>query len=130
MGEEVIALSRSTQGHDLEKKRSQLFGISALGVPSTPTQPLALDVHQATLNQDLRPQLPQDAHEVRIAVYGGAGGRQAVFGEREQESAQMCGSFRHLGGSVNHCEAFSVHNGKDSFALVQKRSVQNEVSMC
>jgi hypothetical protein len=55
VGEEAIAIGNRMDGHDFKKKCSKVFSIGAFGMPPTPTQPLALDMHQAALNQNLRP---------------------------------------------------------------------------
>lgn len=60
--------------HDLEKEASEVSSVGAFGMPPAPTQSLTLEVDQAALNEDLRPEEPEDPDQVRIAVYSSAGG--------------------------------------------------------
>jgi hypothetical protein len=53
--DELIAIFAGPDLHDLEEDRPQDPGISPFGMPSAPGESLALDMHQAALDDDLRP---------------------------------------------------------------------------
>lgn len=69
---EALSISSRTDGHDFEEKISEVFRICTFGVAPTPHETLSLDVHQAALNQDSRPQDPQDPDQMAITVEGSA----------------------------------------------------------
>ena len=53
--EKAITIGNGVEGHNLEEKGSKMFSIGAFGMLPTPAKSLALNVHQTTLNEDLRP---------------------------------------------------------------------------
>lgn len=116
-------------GHDFKEKTSQVLGVGTFGVAPTPHESLPLDMYQTALDQDSWPQHPQDAHQMEIAVDGSAVRKQAMLFEMRTKGVKVAGSFSHLGSSVDNRAGLSFHRGKDSFALVEKRSVQKKVAM-
>ena len=58
-----------------------MAGIGTLGIAPTPTKALALDMDETALNQDRRPETPQDPDKVRIAVDRRTEGGQAALGK-------------------------------------------------
>jgi hypothetical protein len=41
---------------------------------------------------------------------------------------QVSWSFSHVGSGVNHGEALRIHDGKDSFALIEKSAIEDQVA--
>jgi len=66
--DKMFSIGSALDGHDLKEEGSEIFGIGAFGIAPTPHEPLSLDVNQATLNQDPRPQQSQDPHQMRITI--------------------------------------------------------------
>ena len=116
-------------GHDLEKKSSQMFGVGAFRVAPTPHQSLSLDVDQTALYQNSRPQRAQGPHHMRIAIDGSTARNQALFFELSTKRMKIAGAFGHLRGCVDDRPVLSLHHGKDSFTAIDIRPVQNKMSM-
>ena len=113
----------------LRKRAPQMFGVGAFGVASTPHQSLSLNVYQTALNQNSRPQRPQDPHYVKVAIDRSTARNQALFFELSTERIKVAGAFGHLRGSVDNRAVFSFHHGKDPFTSVDIGPVQKKMSM-
>ena len=61
----------SVDRHNLAKQGAKALRIPAFGLPATPTEPVALNRDEATLNADRRPLAAQQAEQVRGAVNRG-----------------------------------------------------------
>jgi hypothetical protein len=127
--DEMIPVRSRMDGHDLEKKSPEMFGVGAFRVASTPHQSLSLDVYQTALNQNSRPQTPQDPYHVKVAIDRSAARNQALFFELSTKRIKVAGAFGHLGGSVDDRVVLSLHHGKDPFTPVDIGPVQKKMSM-
>jgi hypothetical protein len=125
----MIAVIRRMKGHDFEEKSPEMFGVGAFGIASTPHQSLSLDVDQAALNQNSRPQRPQDPHHMEIAIDGSAARNQALFFELSAKRIEIAGAFGHLRGSVDDRIVFGLHHGKNTFAPVDISPIHKKMSM-
>lgn len=68
LGEKAITVRNGADGHDLQKQGSEVFGVGAFGMLSTPAESLSLDMHQAPLNYNFGPHTPEDTQKVWIPV--------------------------------------------------------------
>jgi len=125
----MIPIRSRMDGHDLEKKSPKMFGVGAFRVASTPHQSLSLDVYQTALNQNSRPQTPQDSHHMEVTIDRSAARNQALFFEPSAKRIKVAGAFGHLGGSVDDRVVLSLHHSKDPFTPVDIGPVQKKMSM-
>lgn len=128
--DEGVSLAIGTDGHDFEEKRSEVFRIGPFGVAPTPHQALSLDVHQTALNQDSRPQQAHDPDEMAITVERHAVRKEAMLFEITAKGIQMGGAFGDLRGPVYDRIVLRVHGRKNPLAPVEKRSIQQQISVC
>jgi hypothetical protein len=127
---EALSITSGTDGHDFKEKISEAFAVGTFRIAPTPHETLSLDVHQTALNQDSGPHHPQDLDQMTITVEGSAVRNEAMLFEVTTKGIQMGGSFGHIRGCVDHRITLSFHCRKDSFALVEKRSIQKKILMC
>lgn len=116
-------------GHDFKKKSPEMFGISALGKPSTPHQSLSLDVYQAALHHDRGPHMAQDPHHMKIPIDGGTQRCQSPLFELSTKWTKRAGTFGHVRACVDDRIVLGLHYGKDAFAPIDKSAIQKQMPM-
>ena len=104
-----------------------MFGVGAFRIASAPHQSLSLDVDQTALNQNSRPQRPQDSHH--SGYHDRSAAQQALFFELSTKRIKVAGAFGHLRGSIDNRAVLSFHHGKDPFTPVDIGPVQKKMSM-
>lgn len=119
-----LAVNRSY----LEKDFSQLSGIWSLGRGPAPGQSLPLNVDQASLHYDARPQLAQDVYYVRVAINCKAARPQAVLYKRLKKGYQLwLGVLRDRVLPHHDLVILGLHQGNQASRTMQESPVQNEV---
>ncbi len=66
--QKVVPLGLAVNVEHLEEDLSELSSISSLGGIATPCQALPLNVDQASLDHDIRPELPENLCHVGVAI--------------------------------------------------------------
>jgi hypothetical protein len=94
---------------------------------AAPAQALSLDMNQASLNDNPRPDCLDRVESVRIAVNRGAFGPQAVALKVSAEREQIWRAFFDAIGRVEDSMCAPVHHGKHSVSMLKECSVQDEI---
>jgi hypothetical protein len=128
LSDKVLTVDVGVNCGDLEKELSQSFCIGPFRKATTPTQTLPLNVHETTLNDDLRPHKPQRLDKVRIAINGGSFWLHGSLYQSCTDTLHVRWSFGDVMGIVDDARSFSIHHSKDPSATLQKRAVENEVA--
>lgn len=112
----------------LKEDFSQLAGIGGLGRGPAPGQSLSLDMDQASLHCDTRPQLAQDVDHVRVTVNRKATRLQAVLYKRLKKCHKLWfGVLRDRVFTRDNLVLLSIHQGNEAAWAVQESAVQDKV---
>ncbi len=87
--QKVVPLGLAANVEHLEKDLSKLSGVSGLGVAPAPRQALPLNVDQASLDCDVRPELPEDFYYMGIAIDGKTARMQSVPAQPLKECQEL-----------------------------------------
>ena|SRR2546425_3986524 len=94
---------------------------------AAPAQALSLDMNQASLNDNPRPDCLDGVESMGIAVNRGAFGPQAMVLKASAEREQIWRAFFDAIGRVQDSMCGSVHHGKHSVSMLEECSIQDEI---
>lgn len=127
-GEEGISLNRSADRRNSEEYFPQKLGVRAGWTPPTPHQALALDMHQAALDDSRRPQGLNHSDGLWVAVEGATDRRQPMDLKRLEERREL--TLRVLVNSIlamDYLAPDAIHDGDEATTLIQEGSVEDQV---
>ncbi len=127
-GEELVPVCLGTNPGNTEKDLSELSCICGLGGAAAPGQPLPLDMYQASLDCDIRPEFPDDLCYVGVPINRKATRMQPMPYQPLKECYEL--SLRVLGDTIlttNNHVGLGIHQGDKTTWAVKESPVQDEV---
>lgn len=126
--EKPVPVCRGTNAGNLEKDFSQLSGIKRLGESPAPRQPLPLNMDQASLHRDIRPELAENPYHIRVTIHGKAMRAQAVLDKTIKEHHKLeLGVFRDRVLSSHNLAILRIHQSNEAVWAVQESAVQYQM---
>ena len=126
--EKCFPVCRSSNPCDPEEYLPQLSGVSGLRGVSAPAQPLSLDMYQATLDDRIRPQHPQNLDHLLVAIHSETTWAQAFADHGFEECAELrSGVLADAELSPHQLVSLSVHQDDDAVGAVQEGPVEKEM---
>jgi len=127
--EKLVPIGCAMNAGDTEEDLSELSGVGGLRVTAAPCQPLPLNVHQASLDRHVRPELPEGPDHPGVAINGKATREQPVSNESQEECQEL--RLRALGDTVltgQEHTSLRIHQGNDAEGAVKKSPIEDEVT--
>lgn len=126
--EEGISLNQSVDRCNSEEYFPQTLGVRTGWIPPTPHQALALDMHQAALNGNRRPQSSNHFDGLWVAVESAADRRQPIDLKRLEERRELLlRVFVDPILAMNYLAPNAIHDGDEATTLIQEGSVEDQV---
>ncbi len=127
--EKCFPVRQSCDFGDLEEDIPQLTGMQRLWGDPAPAQALPLDMNQATLDDRIRPERPENLDYLSVAVHGEAAGMQALVHHRLEERTQLrSGVLADVELSPHQRVSLPVHQDDDAVRAVQECPVEEKIS--
>jgi len=126
--EKLVPVSWCVNMCDLEKYLPELSGIGGLGIAAAPGKSLPLNMNQASLHRNIRPEFAKDPDHRGIAIDGETSWAQPTSVKGLQERRKL--RLRAPGDTVatsNPPMSFGVHQGNEASRSAQECSVQDEM---
>ena len=123
-----VSFSLARNGSYLKKDSSQLSGIGCLGGCPAPSQPLTLDMDEASLYCDSRPELAHNVYDFRIAIDCKALGAQSVSYEVLKKCRKLgLRTLRDWVSASHNSVITGIHQSDEAARAVEKSTVQDKV---
>lgn len=125
---ELITVCQCVNPGNLMEYLPQLTGVGSLREATAPGQPLALNVDQAPLNCDFRPELPEYLYHVGITVHRKARWLQSSRNQVFKEQFQL--RLRALRDTVFPCYkrmGTSIHQGHETVWTMKESTVKDKM---
>ena len=126
--EKLVPVSWCVNMCDLEKYLPELSGIGGLGIAAAPGKSLPLNMNQASLHRNIRPELVKNPDHRGIAIDGEASWAQPTLFKSLQEHRKL--RLRALGDTVapsNQPVSFGVHQSDKASRSAEECSVQDKM---
>jgi hypothetical protein len=123
-----VSVCRDPNLGNLEEDLSEPPGISSFWRSATPGQALPLNVNQASLYHDIRPEVSDNPYRLRVTVDGKTVRAQTSRYQRLKELQQL--RLRILGDAVltsYNPMSLGIHQGNKTAGTVQECPIQDEV---
>lgn len=125
---EGVSLNGGTNRCDSEEYFPQTLGVRARWIPTAPHQTLALNMHQAALDDDRRPQSPKYSDGLWVAVESTADRSQPIDLKRLEERRELpLRVFVYSILTADYLAQSSVHDRDEAATLIQESSIEDQV---
>lgn len=123
-----ISVYRVPNLGNLEKDLSEMSGVGGFRRSATPGQALPLNVDQASLHHDTRPESAENPYHLRVAIHRKAVRAQAGRDQRLKELQQLrLGILRDTVLTSHNRVSLGIHQCNKAAGTAQECSVQDEV---
>jgi len=126
--EKPLALCVAFNSCHLKEDLSQLSGIGRFGRSPAPRQSLPLDMDEASLDCDTRPELTQGIYNIGITINCKTTRAQPLLHKRSKEGHELgLRAFREGVSTGYDLGMLSIHQGNEAARAVKESPVQDEV---
>lgn len=123
----LISFSKRMNQRYSKKDFSERSGICSFRICSTPSQPLTLDMNQASLKSNVWPYETNDLHHMGIPINCCAMGKKSFVFNLFTEIPKIGWALRAIQLRSNDSMSLCIHNNQDTLTALQKSSIQYNV---
>jgi hypothetical protein len=124
----LVAIGLASDRSYFKKDDPQFSGVGCLRGSTAPSQPLPLNMNEASLDDDVRPEVAQYIHNLGIAINGKTSRAKTVTHEAFEEGHQLGnGAFRDRVLAGYNPVQIGVHQSNETSWAVQEGTVQDEM---